>query len=407
MNILILSQYFWPEDFRINDVARKLKLLGHNIEVLSGKPNYPGGKFFYGYKAWGYELDDYNGIKVHRIPLISRGKGSINLAINYLSFIFSGIIFAPWYLRKKKFDLIFVYAPSPLLQVIPAILLKYLKNIPIVLWVQDLWPESIVATGYIKSPVFIKLIRILVKFCYANIDTILVQSRAFIKPILSFQLRKNIFYHPNSVESMFYSPANLSAPNIDSLNKGFSVLFAGNVGSAQAMETILSAEEKLLEFKKIKIVILGDGSKIEWLVKEIKTKRLKNIHVEGRYPIETMPILMRKASVLLVSLKNQPIFELTVPNKIQAYLAVGRPIIGSLDGEAAKLIKKARAGLVAPAENDAKLVQAILKVYRMTPKERNQLGQNARAFFQKNFNEDYLANNLVRYFNKTIKKAES
>jgi glycosyltransferase involved in cell wall biosynthesis len=291
--------------------------------------------------------------------------------------------------------------------VIPASFLGWLKGVPVVLWVQDLWPHSAEATGYIKSGWLLKILEKFVRFSYSHTDLILVQSQAFVDPVSKLAPKIPVLYYPNSVDKDFYTLKEIDAPVIDSLNSGFTVLFAGNVGEAQSMETILSAAQELLLYKEIKIVIIGSGSKIEWLSKEIKRKSLDNVFLEGRYPVETMPALMRKASVLLVSLSKQPIFSLTVPNKIQAYLAVGKPIIACLNGEGARIINEAKAGLSVLAEDAKGLAEAIITMYRMTGKERLQLGKNGRAYFKVNFNEDVLIDDLIKHFRSLVKKEKN
>lgn len=408
MKILVITQYFWPEHFRINEIALSLKELGHDVHVVSGKPNYPDGQFYKGYSGYGLSYEYWNGIKINRIPILPRGTGTaIRLVLNYLSFILSGLIFLPFLLFKKEFEVVFVYGVSPVFQVIPASFIGWLKKKPVVLWVQDLWPQSAEATGYVKSRWLLKVLEKLVQFSYAHTDLILVQSRAFIGPVSKLAPNIPILYYPNSVDKSFYEPKKLISPDIDSLKSGFTILFAGNVGEAQSMETIVSAAQELLPYPEIKIVIIGSGSKIDWLLNEIKQKSLTNIFLEGRYPVDTMPILMRKASVLLVSLTNQPIFGLTIPNKIQAYLAVGRPIIGSLNGEGSKIIDDAKAGLSVPAEDAKALAQAILKMYKMTDEERLQLGENGQDYFKENFDEDALINDLVKHFECLVAKGKN
>jgi glycosyltransferase involved in cell wall biosynthesis len=211
-------------------------------------------------------------------------------------------------------------------------------------------------------------------------------------------------YYPNSVGKEFYSPKNIIAPYIESLQSDFTVLFAGNIGEAQSVKTIVAAAEKLQKYTKIKIVIIGSGSKLEWMAKQISDKKLTNLCLEGRFPIETMPILMRQASVLLVTLTNQPIFELTVPNKIQAYLAVGRPVIACLNGEGARLINEANAGIAVKAEDSDDLGQAIVKLYQMSESEREQMGSNGRAYFRQHFDGEMLSSQLIKHFeNLTLK----
>jgi glycosyltransferase involved in cell wall biosynthesis len=408
MKVLIFGQYFWPENFRINEIAEGIDSRGHGVEVMTGNPNYPGGKIFPGYRAWFIKHEFWKNISIYRLPIVTRGnKSAIRLTLNYISYIVSALLFAPLILRKKKYDLIFVYGVSPIFQVIPASFLGWLKGVPVVLWVQDLWPQSAEATGYINSTWALKILESLVRFSYAHTDMILVQSKAFIVPVSKLAPKIPVLYYPNSVDKAFFTPKKLTVSEIDSLISGFSVLFAGNVGEAQSMTTIVDAAEKLLSYKEIKIVIIGTGSKIDWLSKEIKKRCLSNIFLEGSYPIEVMPIFMRKASVLLVSLTNQPIFSLTVPNKIQAYLAVGRPIIASLNGVGAEIINEANAGLSVLAEDSNALAQAILKIYKMTDEERLQLGKNGRAYFKANFDEDSLIDDLIKHFERLIAKGKN
>jgi len=404
MRVLIFNQYFWPENFRINEISLALKARGHEVEVLTGKPNYPEGKIYSGYKTWGVTKELWHNIPIYRIPIFPRGmKSSLRLAINYLSFILSGIFIAPWLLRKKQYDVIFVCGLSPIFQVIPASFLGWLKGIPVVLWVQDLWPQSASATGYVKSGIVLKILEKLVKFSYAHTDLILVQSEAFVDPVKLLAPNKPIVYYPNSVDDSFYSPTTDKAPVIDSLKSGFVVMFAGNVGEAQAMETIIEAATQLSGYPEIKIVILGSGSKLDWLKTQITQNSLNNVYLEGRFPSDTMPILMRQASALMVTLTAQPIFALTVPNKIQAYLAVGKPIIACLNGEGAKVVSSAEAGFSVPAEDATGLAQAIINLYQMSDADRAKMGENGRAYFKKHFDEHMLVDQLVGHLENTIR----
>jgi glycosyltransferase involved in cell wall biosynthesis len=405
VQILIVSQYFHPENFRINKLALVLKNQGHEVEVLTGKPNYPEGKFFSGYSACGSIKEFFESIPIYRIPILPRGsKSRLRLILNYLSFVLSGVLFAPWLLKKNKYDVIFVYAPSPIFQAIPASFLGWLKGVPVVLWVQDLWPQSAEATGYVKSGWVLKLIEKLVRFTYSHTDLLLVQSKAFIEPVSTLAPNIPIAYFPNSVEDEFYSPQAIDAPKIESLQSGFTVLFAGNVGVAQSMETIVAAAERLRAYPEIKIVILGSGSRDDWVKQQVAEKKLSNLYLEGRFPVETMPILMRQASALLVTLTNQPVFELTIPSKIQAYLAVGKPIIACLNGEGGRLITEAKAGIAVKAEDAMGLAQAIIKLYETSEVERGQMGVNGRAYFKQHFDEQMLTVELIKHFETLISK---
>jgi glycosyltransferase involved in cell wall biosynthesis len=403
VRVLIFNQYFWPESFRINEIACALKARGHKVEVMTGKPNYPEGKFFAGYGAWGIKKESWRDIPIYRVPMLARGnRGAIKLALNYLSYIISGFLFAPWLLRKEKYDVIFVYGVSPIFQAIPASFLGWLKGAPVVLWVQDLWPQSAEATGYVKTPLILKLLEKLVQFTYKHTDLLLVQSKAFVGSVSKLAPNLPIVYYPNSVDKEFYSPQTISIPYIESLQSGFTVLFAGNVGAAQAMETIVVAADRLKKYSEISIVILGSGSKSDWVAEQIVEKKLTNLHLEGRFSVEVMPALMRQASALLVTLIDQPIFELTVPNKIQAYLAVGRPVIACLNGEGARIVAEAEAGVAVRGEDGEGLANAIVMLYEMPEVEREQMGVNGRAYFKQHFDEEMLTTELIKHFEKLI-----
>ena len=397
MRTLIVSQYFWPESFRINDVAKTLVEKGIEVEVLTCKPNYPSGKTLLGYPAWNCQQEIHEGAQIHRIPFFPRGNSAWCLGLNYLSFIVSGVFFAPWLLRKKKFDVIFVYAPSPILQAIPAIFLGWLKGCPVVLWVQDLWPESLSATGYVKNRVLLKLVELVVRFIYRHVDLLLVQSRAFEAPVRALASGTPIKYYPNSVDNAFTMAITNEVPIIPSLGEGFTVMFAGNIGMAQAVGVIVEAASLLKNYRDIHFIVLGDGSSRQWMLKEAEKRALKNLHLPGRFPIETMPGFMQKASALLVTLTDQPIFAATVPNKVQAYLAAGKPIIACLNGEGARLVVEAGAGLATPAEDAKALAETILQLYSLTPVERKNMGENGRQYFQKHFNHDHLVDQLIGY----------
>lgn len=398
LRVLIVSQYFWPEGFSINGVARTLLEKGIKVEVLTGKPNYPRGEIFSGYRVWGCQRENYKGIGINRIPLLARRSGGWRLALNYLSFVVSGLLFAPWMLHKKKFDVIFIYAPSPILQAIPAIFLGWLKGCPVVLWVQDLWPESLSATGHVRNNTVLKLVEWVVRFIYRHTDLLLVQSRAFEGPVSAMASKTPVVYYPNSVDGAFAMPDSAEIPPVEGLGKGFSVMFAGNIGAAQAVGVIVEAASLLREYTDIHFVVLGDGSSREWMLKEVRQLGLNNLHLPGRFPVETMPGFMQKASVLLVTLADRPIFAATVPNKIQAYMAAGRPIIACLNGEGARLVVESGAGLATPAEDAKALAETILRLYGLSLSEQKKMGDNGRRYYQEHFNHEHLVDQLIGHF---------
>jgi glycosyltransferase involved in cell wall biosynthesis len=407
MKVLVVSQYFWPENFRINEVTKTLSEKGVKVEVLTGKPNYPAGKLYAGYSVWGCDQEQFHGATLHRIPLIPRGKNNrFLLAANYLSFIFSGLLCGSWLLRRRRYDVIFVHGMSPILQAIPAIFLGWVKGCPVVLWVQDLWPESMSATGHVQNRVVLKLVERVVRFIYQHTDLLLIQSKAFEAPVGALASGTPIVYYPNSVDDAFTLPVTDEIPVVAGLDEGFSVMFAGNIGAAQAVGVILEAASLLKERTDIHFVVLGDGSCREEMLKSALQHGLTNLHLPGRFPMETMPGFMQKASALLVTLADQPIFAATVPNKVQAYLAAGRPIIACLNGEGARLVVEAGAGLAASAEDARALADTILCLYGLSPREREKMGENGRRYYREHFDHDRLVDQLIGHLQSVCNRKE-
>ena len=405
MRLLIVSQYFWPESFRINDVVRTLIEKGVEVDVLTGKPNYPEGVIYQGYQFFGCQREQWFGASVYRVPLAPRGvKSLLRLVINYFSFVIFGLLFGPWLLKKRRYDVIFVYGVSPILQAIPGLFLGWLKRAPVIIWVQDLWPESLEATGYVRNPRVLGWVRGIVCFIYRHADLLLVQSRAFEQPVAALASGKPIVYYPNSVDEAFCVPSTIPVPDIPGLEAGFPVMFAGNVGTGQAVEVIIEAASLLRGHPDIRFVVLGQGSRWEWMRQEAETRGLANLYLPGRFPVETMPGFMQKASALLVTLADQPIFAVTVPNKVQAYMAAGRPILACLNGEGARVVTEAEAGLAVPAEDAKALAEAVLQLYGMTPAVRERLGSNGRRYYKEHFDHDRLADLLIEHL-RTVSRS--
>ena len=388
MRILILSQYFWPESFIINDIVSTLDEQGHEVVVATGKPNYPDGKVFDGYRAAGTQRERYLGrIEVLRVPLWPRGYGGAkNLILNYMSFVFSGLLCLPWMLRRREFDAILVFAPSPITQAIPAILLKWLKKAKLALWVQDLWPESLSATGFVRNPHLLRVVGWMVRGIYRQCDTLLVQSRAFVEPVAQYADRAKIQYYPNSL-CVSSGKAVLPVPSelLELLEKHFCVVFAGNLGTAQALHTLVQAAVHLRNELGVRLVVVGSGSRLDWLKAQQQVLGLDNLILPGRFPMAVMPQIYERASALLVSLSDESAFAHTIPSKIQSYLSAGRPIIACMNGEGARVVCEAGAGLASPAEQVLPLVANIRRIKAMGDEERAAMGQAGRAYFDANF----------------------
>lgn len=408
MNILVVSHYFWPERFRINDLVLELKARGHSVSVLTGIPNYPVGKVFDGYSWWKKRREEIDGICVFRAPMVPRQRGrGWQLALNYLSFALFGCMFAPWYFRRTSFEVIFVYAPSPFTVGIPAALMRRLKKAPMMLWVQDLWPESLSAAGAVHSPQVLRLVGMMVRAIYRRCDRILVQSQAFVESVVAAGARRRrTVCFPNWAESFYQPvPASEGKDPAAGVPSSFRVMFAGNLGEAQSLETIVGAADLLRNEKGIQWLILGDGRRREWMEREVARLGLQsNVHFLGSFPAERMPEFFAVADAMLVTLKGDPVFSLTVPSKVQSYMACGRPIVGALNGEGARLVREAGAGLVAAADDVEGLAHAVLQLSRMSGTQRNNLGRCGRLYYEKHFERDMLIRRLEGWMREVIEE---
>ena len=398
MRILIVTQYFWPELFRINDLARGLVEAGHEVTVLTGMPNYPAGRLFPGYGYFHPNQEDHGGVAVRRVPLVPRGSsGRWRLPANYLSFALSATLLGPWRSRGR-FDVIFAFQPSPVTVALPALLLRRLKGTPLLLWVLDLWPESLSATGAVSSPLVLSAVSHMVRFIYRRCDRVLVSSRAFIPSVLSLSASPDkVVYFPNWAESV-YGPADVEAgaPERSELPEGFRVMFGGNIGAAQSFETMLDAATRL-KGSDIQWVVLGDGRRRGWLEERIHVLGLEScVHVLGPRPMEAMPRYFALADALLISLKRDPAFARTIPAKLQSYLACARPIVAALDGEAARIVEEAAAGVTCAAEDGAALAEAVRSLRDMSPEQRASMGARGRAYHQEHFDRQTLIEGLER-----------
>ena len=351
-------------------------------------------------------METYNGVRIIRAPLIPRGKrGALRLSLSYLSSAFSASVIA-LFLIKKRFDLVFVFQPSPVTTGLPALLIKKLCRIPIFLWVQDVWPETLSATGMVKSKAVLKMVEYLVKIIYRSCDRLLIQSEAFEPCLKTLGVPANrIHYFPNSAES-FYAPMEIerNAPERSAMPDGFRIMFAGNIGKAQDFPTILAAAEQLKKYKDIHWIILGDGSMRTWVENEIKARGLGvTVHLLGRHPVATMPRYFSLADVLLVTLKNENIFALTIPSKVQSYLVCAKPILAAIDGEGARIIEESGGGMAVPAGDAGALAEKVLTIYQMPKTELTKMGKHGETYFCLHFNRDMLLDKLNTWITEGLK----
>lgn len=369
---------------------------GHSVTVLTGIPNYPAGRVFDAYRQNPKAFEHYSGARVWRVPMLARGHGAVRLFLNYLSFVVGACLYGPWRLRGQQADVIFVFEPSPVTVGLPAILLGRIKRAPVVFWALDLWPETLAAIGVVRSPRVLGWVGHLVKFIYERCTLVLGQSRGFLASIAKYcSDTQKIRYFPSWAEEVFNEPDLVPAPEVPVLEGVFNVLFAGNIGEAQDLPAVLEAAESLKDNAAIRWLIVGDGRKSEWLLEEVARRGLQaNVLLLGRFPVERMPSFYAHADALLVSLKKDPVFSMTIPGKVQSYLMAGVPLVGMLDGEGAKVITEANAGLVCAAGDAGGLAEAVLQMAAMHVDQRHQLGVNGRAFAQKEFGRSLLMDRL-------------
>jgi len=395
----------WPENFRINDLVKEWVQRGHQVTVLTGVPNYPLGSVFEDYRLKPSAFAEYEGAKVIRVPMLSRGHGDFRLVLNYLSFVVGASIFGPWYLRGISVDVIFVFEPSPVTVGLPAILLSRLKKASVVFWVLDLWPETLVALDEVRSPWILASVGRVVRFIYNRCAFVLGQSRGFVDSIAKYcDDKKKIRYFPSWAEDVFADENVNPAPEIPEMTDGFTVMFAGNIGEAQDMPAVLKAAELLKDKPAIRWIIVGDGRKSEWLKSEVIRRGLQDqVLLPGRFPVERMPSFYAHADALLVSLKRDPVFSMTIPGKVQSYLLVGKPMLGMMDGEGAAVISDANAGLSCDAGDAAGLADAVLTLAAMTPDQRMQLGLNGKKYAQQEFDRSQLMDRLEALLGEAVK----
>lgn len=404
MNILIVSQYYWPESFMITGLAEELQQRGHQVTVLTGYPNYPSGNFTHNYTPFvGVHKETRKAVKIIRVPIIARGQNFLTLTLNYLSFVVSGILVS-LFQNFQKTDLIFCYAPSPATACFVAVFLKWRLRRKLIFWVQDLWPESISAVGVLASNEVQSLVGEMIKFIYKRCDKIWIPSEGFRKSLLRWGAQnKQIELVENWADP--FPRVGVIPEWLRSLPAGFRIAFAGNLGKAQDLANLLGAAERLKDHLDIKWIIVGDGSEKIWLENQIERKKLQDsVFVYGRKPYDDMLPLFKDVDALYVSLKNQPIFSLTIPTKVQAYMSAGKPILASLNGEGKQLIEKVKCGLTSIPENSISLAEAVLKMKSLTAEERLQMGENGSRYFAEHFNQTKIINQIESLFNGEVKR---
>lgn len=393
--VLFITNYFYPETFRGNDIAFNLANEGYEVTVLTNIPNYPEGHFFKGYNLFKKRKEIFKGVKIIRVPIIPRGAGGkFKMILNYISGLFFLSLYACHYAIWHKFDIIFVQQLSPVFIGLPAILVKKIQKTPIYYWLLDLWPESLSAGG-IKNPTIISYVDTITRYIYKHCDRILISSISFKKVLCSRGVHQDkIIYFPNWCEDSITSG---EIKQIPKLPAGFRIMFAGNLGEAQNFDNLLQVILRLKDISSLKWIILGDGRKRECIETFIKENDLtKNVFLLGRYDISYMASFFNQADILLVSLKNEFAFNSTLPAKIQAYMASAKPILAMMNGEGQYIIKEANCGFCADADDINSMVSIIENLFKIPKNELTELGKNGYKYYETHFKKAICMQNLYK-----------
>lgn len=410
MRVALISQYFHPEQFSNNAIARELVRRGHEVDAFPCVPNYPEGKFFAGYSNSERREEVWNGVKIHRVYTMPRGKGAFSLFANYLTYP----VAASWVLWRKlraRADVSFVSMPSPLFQAFAGIVLRWRTGTPCVYWVQDIWPESATFTLGIRAKWIVAVLNAVCGWLYRRADIVLVQSEAFSDMITRFGVpRERIRVLPNTAPAMYRPMKPEEAPAYAGLvpQDGFRLMFAGNIGESQDFDTLIAAAGLLRDRKMLRWVIVGSGRDEQRVRRLVEENNLEDsFHFLGRHPEEEMPALFAHADAMIVSLKDAPIFGLTVPYKTQCYMACGKPIVASLSGEGARIVMEAGAGVVAPAGQPDVLADAIVRLMDSAPQQKIAHAANARLYFEENYSAAKVYGDLERALEDAVLERSS
>lgn len=411
LKILVVTQYFWPENMRINNMVEGFVAKGHEVTVLTGQPNYPEGQVYADYRRDPAQFSSYHGARIVRVPMFARGKRSITLALNYLSFFTSASTIGSYKLRGQPFDSIFVFGVSPIMGAIPGIVLGRLKKAPVFIWILDLWPESLRAVGVVKSPRLLGWVGKVVSWIYNRADYLLLQSRSFDENVKQYCTRAipedRLVYFPSWAEDDFSGTAPVVSDLLQRDDSVFTLLFAGNIGDAQDFPVIMEAVKAVRADLPVRWVIVGDGRAGQWLARHVAEHRMDNVLLLGRHPLEKMPALFAVADALLVSLKTNEVFEKTIPGKVQAYLASSKPIIAMIDGEAAKVVADSGAGMVCGSGDAQGLANIVRSMGALPASELERMGLLGRRYYLEHFSKTTLFDRLEVLFRKaTLRRSD-
>ena len=389
MKILIITQYFWPENFRVNDLVSEWKSKGYKVDILTGKPNYPGGKLFEDYKVNKKKYEFFEECQIYRVPILLRGSASkFDLAVNYMSFLFSAFFYSLIYLRKKKYDVVFTFATSPVTVGLLAIFISRLTNSKTVVWILDLWPDIIYELGVIKNKLILLFLKKIVNYMYKNTDYIYAQSESFLLEISKVTNNDKIdllYSWPEKINFEFCKRSNLIEYKDDYLN----IVFAGSIGETQNLKEVINVFKDLVK-EKVRLIIVGDGREKNYLIKLAQENKLKNIIFVKQQPLHQISDIISHADILLLSLKSGKVGSYTIPGKFSTYLKFGLPILCHAEGEVSKFVQNNKFGLCSKPGDISILKNNILSFIDLKSKNKINIFNNKKKFdlfdFDKSFN---------------------
>lgn len=398
-HILVISQYFYPEEFRINDICLEWVNRGYEVTVVTGIPNYPQGKFYDGYSFKSNRKEKYKGINIIRLPILARGTGSLRLILNYLSFVFSGYFWSQ--LTKIKADFLFIFEVSPMTQALPGIWYAKKNKIPSAIYVQDLWPENVVTVTGLKNKYIIKSINKMVDYIYKNITHIFTTSISFKKNIASRGIpEEKITFWPQYAEE-FYTP--IFKSSVEEIDEDyFNITFTGNIGTAQGLD-LLPKTAKVLKQKNIKNIkfnIIGDGRYKNQLKNDIKSQDLTEMfNFISRKPAKEIPQYLSCSDLAYLSFADDELYKMTIPAKLQSYLSCGIPVLAAANGETRKIIEESKSGFVSNPGNEIGLAINIMRYMELSKEEKITMGNSARLYSEQYFDKNKLMNDMDNYIN--------
>jgi len=401
MKITLMTQWFEPEPTLKGLIfGKELVIRGNEVEVITGFPNYPGGRVFKGYKIKLLQRENIDGVEVNRVPLYpSHNNSAIKRVANYLSFFFSSLFFGLF--KAKKSDVIYAYHP-PLTTALSAIIIGKVRNVPVVIDIQDLWPDTLKATGMLNNTFILNLISKVCLYIYKNTQEIVVLSPGFRKKLIDRGVEANkisvIYNWGPEAESDLPINGKKILPK-----EGFNIVFAGNIGKAQGIETILESANLLLKNNiNVNIVFVGDGIQLEFAKEKVNKDGLKNVRFIPRVPMEQVNAILCEADALLVTLIDDELFSITVPSKTQAYLFAGKPIIMGVRGDAADMIKNSNSGITVLPDSPELLFESIKCLTELPKSKLEELGSNGKRYYTEQLSQAQGISNFIRLFEKAI-----